>query len=243
METKPMIVSRDEHAPRDELLGMLERVACNPDVPVEKMERLLAMQERILAKQSEDAFNAAMSAAQSEMVRIAADSTNPQTRSRYASYGALDRVLRPIFTKHGFALSFGEQDSPKPDSMRVVCFVTHRAGHTRIYHRDMPNDGKGAKGGDVMTRTHAAGAAQSYGMRYLLKGIFNVAIGDDDTDGNPPDVARINATEAADVEALIEEVGANRDKFLAFYSIKTVAELPQRDLVGACAELRRRVRR
>jgi ribosomal protein L37AE/L43A len=48
----------------------------------------------------------------------------------------------------------------------------------------MPADGKGAKGNDVMTKTHAAGAAGSYGARYLLKGIFNVAIGENDDDGN-----------------------------------------------------------
>lgn len=44
----------------------------------------------------------------------------------------------------------------------------------------MPADGKGAKGGDVMTKTHAAGSAMSYGQRYLLKMIFNLAVGDDD---------------------------------------------------------------
>src|SRR5690606_15862485 len=48
----------------------------------------------------------------------------------------------------------------------------------------MPADGKGAKGGDVMTKTHAAGSAMSYGQRYLLKLIFNVAIGENDDDGN-----------------------------------------------------------
>jgi hypothetical protein len=33
----------------------------------------------------------------------------------------------------------------------------------------MPGDGKGAKGGDVMTKTHATGAALSYGQRYLAE--------------------------------------------------------------------------
>jgi hypothetical protein len=46
-----------------------------------------------------------------------------------------------------------------------------------VDHRiDMPADGKGAKGGDVMTKTHAMGAAASYGQRYLLKLIFNIAV-------------------------------------------------------------------
>jgi hypothetical protein len=35
----------------------------------------------------------------------------------------------------------------------------------------------------VMTRTHATGSAYSYGKRYLLSGIFNLAV-DDDDDGN-----------------------------------------------------------
>ena len=73
--------------------------------------------------------------------------------------------------------------------MRVLCYVSHSAGHTRTYQCDMPSDGKGAKGNDVMTKTHAAGSAASYGMRYLLKMIFNIAIGEDDTDGNPPPAA------------------------------------------------------
>jgi hypothetical protein len=46
-----------------------------------------------------------------------------------------------------------------------------------------------------MTRTHATGSAFSYGKRYLLIGMFNLAIGDDD-DGNaagrrgPPPIRR-----------------------------------------------------
>jgi hypothetical protein len=47
----------------------------------------------------------------------------------------------------------------------------------------MPIDTKGARGGDVMTRTHATGSAYTYGKRYLLIGMFNLSI-DDDDDGN-----------------------------------------------------------
>src|SRR5262245_11692024 len=116
-----------------ELLTMLERVACNPDVPVEKLEKLLALQERILGRRAEDEFNVAMSAAQAEMRPVATDMENPQTRSRYASYAQLDSKLRPIYTAHGFALSFGEGETPKADHVRVLCYVTHRGGHTRMY--------------------------------------------------------------------------------------------------------------
>lgn len=162
----------------------LIEMAVSKGADIGTIERLVALQEKMLSRDSEMAFNGAMNKAQQEMGRIATDLTNTQTRSKYASYGALDRVVRPIYTAHGFSLSFDTGDSPQPEMVRSVCHVSHEAGFTRMYHVDMPSDGKGAKGGDVMTKTHATGAAMQYGQRYLLKYIFNVAIGEDDTDGN-----------------------------------------------------------
>jgi hypothetical protein len=210
------------------LIQAIERAAINPAVDVDKMERLFALQERMISRNAEAQFNAAMTAAQQEMTPISADATNPQTHSTYASFAKLDRALRPIYTKHGFALSFDEGDSPKPEHVRVLCYVSHTGGHSRTYHRDMPADGKGAKGGDVMTKTHAAGAAGSYGARYLLKGIFNVAVGEEDKDGNASAIgaAFITEKQAADLQAKAEEVGVNKENFLKFLKVGRLAELP-----------------
>lgn len=179
----PMVVENTALAPQD-LGGMFERMARDPSVDVDKLERLIAMHERVQARNAEGAFNTAMSLAQTALGRVAADSDNSQTHSRYASYAALDKVIRPVYTSHGFALSFDTADGAPEGCVRVQCYVTHSGGHSRTYRADMPADGKGAKGGDVMTKTHAFGAATQYGMRYLLKMIFNVAIGEADTDGN-----------------------------------------------------------
>jgi hypothetical protein len=150
---------------------------------------------------------------------VATDASNPQTRSRYASYFALDKAVRPIYTKHGFALSFNTAEGAPAGEVRVVCFVSHGKGHTRTYHADMPADGKGAKGGDVMTRTHATGSAFSYGQRYLLKMIFNIAIGADD-DGNSaggrPD--RISDEQASNLRDLAIEASADLPRFLTYMS-------------------------
>jgi hypothetical protein len=153
---------------------------------VEQLQILQEMHFKELARSAEVEFNLAMNAVQSELGRIAPDLNNPQTKSKYASYAALDRVIRPIYTKHGFSLSFDSGESA-PETVVAYCFVSHRDGHTRKYQSPaMPSDGKGAKGGDVMTKTHATGAAMSYAMRYLLKFIFNIAVGEDDVDGNGP---------------------------------------------------------
>jgi hypothetical protein len=165
------------------LIQAIADAARDPSVDIEKMERLWSMYERMEVRGAELAFNDAMSRAQAAMTRISADAVNPQTRSAYATYAQLDRALRPIYTEHGFALSFDTGEGAPEGHLRVLCYVS-RGAYTRTYRCDMPADGKGAKGGDVMTKTHASGSAMSYGQRYMLKLIFNVAVGEADDDGN-----------------------------------------------------------
>ena len=178
-------------------INVLE-MAVKQGAGIETIERLVALQEKMLARQAEIAFNEALNRAQSEIVRVAPDLKNAQTSTKYASYAAIDKIIRPVYTKEGFSLSFSEEDCPKPEHVRIICFVS-KGAHTRTYRKDMPADGKGAKGGDVMTKTHAVAAADSYAKRYLVKDIFNVAIGEDDTDGNT------TMGEAADFLTLIKE--------------------------------------
>lgn len=206
------------------LMQIISRAATDPTFDIAKMERLLEMHRQIGSRQAEAAFNVAMSAAQSEMGPISTDAENSQTHSRYATYAKLDSILRPIYTKHGFALSFDESDSPKLEHVRVICIVSHIAGHSRTYHTDMPADGKGAKGGDVMTKTHAAGAAKAYGMRYLIKGVFNVAVGEEDKDGNDSEPT-IGPGQLASLEQLIAEVKADVPKLCRMLKVNTLSDI------------------
>ena len=184
------------------ILQVIQSAAINPDVDIEKMERLMAMHERLTDKQSEAIFHQAMTAAQSDVPPIHKDKTNKQTHSSYASYEGMDKVLRPIYVKHGFSLSFDTGSDPLEGCIRVLCYVSHSGGHSKTYQCDMPADGKGAKGGDVMTKTHAAGSGMSYGQRYLLKMIFNIAFSDDD--GNAASGRNI-AQELLDYNELVRE--------------------------------------
>ena len=151
---------------------------------LEVIDVLMRQQREMIEYNAKVAFDNAMQQAQGKVKRVGFDSKNPQTGSQYVTYAKLDKALRPIYSDEGFALSFDTAEIEKPDTVRVVCYVSHTAGHTRTYHIDMPADGKGAKGGDVMTRTHATGSAVSYGKRYLLGMIFNVTVGEKDDDGN-----------------------------------------------------------
>lgn len=221
------------------IMQVISRAASDPNTDVNKLERMMAMYERMEAKKAEAAFYAAMTAAQMEMRRVGTDAVNPQTRSKYATYGALDKALRPIYSGHGFSLSFDTDDSPKPEHIRVLCYVSHEAGHSRTYKTDMPADGKGAKGGDAMTKTHAAGAAMSYGMRYLLKMIFNVAVGEDDTDGTPP-IEWVSPEQVAEIRRWIDKVGADEKAFCKYLQAQSVERIRASEYDRAIAALKRK---
>lgn len=214
----------------DPVLRLIERAARDPNFDVEKMERLVALHERSIAQRAAAAYDDAMVEAQRELTPIREDMENSQTKSKYASYLALDRAVRPIYTKHGFSISYGQADGAPENYVRVQAHVS-KAGHTRQYHLDMPADGKGAKGGDVMTKTHATGSALTYGRRYLLAMIFNLAIGHmQDDDGNAASHEPISAEQKAKLEALIKETDADVPKLLKYVfprsNLSSIDEIP-----------------
>lgn len=168
----------------DNILAVIARAAADPTVDVEKMRQLLEMQERIEAKRAEAAFNSAMSTAQQEMPRVHRDAKNPSTNSLYTRLETLNKEAVPIYTKHGFSLSFGSDDCPIADHIRITCVVAHIGGHCRPYKCDLPRDDMGAKGTPNKTKMHGAGSTFSYGRRYLTMLIFNISLTNEDDDGN-----------------------------------------------------------
>lgn len=228
----PAVIERE--APASSLLETIARAARDPAVDVDKIERLLALKERTEQREAEREFNRAMNEAQGEIAPIAADAQNPQTRSKYATYLALDRVLRPIYVRHGFAISYDTKEAPE-NFVIVLAYVMHRDGHSKTFQCTMPADGKGARGGDVMTRTHATGAAFTYSQRYLLKLIFNIAIGPDDDGNSASDVM------VEELFKLLKESGADQDAFCRHFGISAVADLPRKEFQRAKDMLARKM--
>lgn len=178
--------------PSDDIAGYRDaivRAASDKDFDLDKFERLIALQEARDLRAADLDFNIALANAQAEVQTIKADATNPQlvTRGRqyrYASYAQLDREIRPIYTKYGFAVSFTTEPASDPNTIMVVGMLSN-GPILRRYQLPVPIDTKGPKGTDHMTRTHATMSAASYGKRGLLTLMFNLATDDAaDDDGN-----------------------------------------------------------
>lgn len=240
--SKALAQKQDQQIAPANMIDIIAKAAADPNIDVDKMDRLLSMHERISAKQAEQEYARAMSAAQAEMRPIATDAENPQTSSKYASHAALDKALRPIYTKHGFSLSYDTGDCPKDDHIRCILNVFHEAGHLRQHHIDVPIVTTGIHGKAMMTLTHATFSATSYGNRYLLRFAFNIAVGEADDDGNAAGMETLSEGQIADLEAKIEEVGANKDAFLKYCKVTSLDKIPAKNFKAVCAALEAKAR-
>lgn len=189
------------------MMLVIARAAADPNMNVEKMERLLAMQERWENRKAEREFNEAMALAQAEMPMILKTSKNPHTGSDYAKLEAVKIAMSPVIAKHGFSLIFSEGKSDHPEKIRVLCDVNH-GGHTIQRYLDLSRDDVGAQGKASKTKIQGEGSTFSYGVRYLTTMIFNVIVAGMDNDGNksnrpkPTGPAVVIADDAKKIEEL-----------------------------------------
>ena len=154
---------------------MFERLAADPNVPVDKLERLIAMQERIEANNARSAFNAAFAEMQIEIPTV-----HERGKTDKATYARLEDIIeavRPVLGKHGFALSH-RTEWPDAKTVKVVGILMHREGHARESEFLSAADASGSK-----NAIQALGSAVAYGRRYTTKDLLNIATSDEDDDG------------------------------------------------------------
>ena len=88
------------------LLEVIARAARDPSVDIDKMERLIAMQERVQARDAEVAFNAALAQLQPELPVIdergGIRDRSGNIQSTYALWEDVNEDIRPYLAKYGF---------------------------------------------------------------------------------------------------------------------------------------------
>lgn len=209
----------------DQFVSMIERVAMDPNLPIERLERMLAMKERMEDRAREDderaakrAYFSAMSKCQAELPVVTKNQENTHTKSMYADLAAIEQQAMPIIHKHGFAVSFQPAGYNELGELQIKWRISHEDGHSESDIAGVPVDGAGSQGKVNKTGTQAFGSTATYGRRYLLCMLFNITTGDD-KDGNASvPVETITEEQAINLNDLIDvavdEIGANRPAFV-----------------------------
>jgi hypothetical protein len=222
------------------IVAMMERLALNPDLPVDKLEKLLDMQIKIMGIEAEKEFAAAMARVQATLPKVKRDRTNDQTSSKYSTIEAIAAAIKPIYTAEGFSMSFSEAPSPKENHVRVVGILRHKHGHKTEHYRDVAIDATGIAGKVNKTQTHAEASSITYGRRYVTCLAFDVATGDD-TDGNKPG-DKINEEQAARLRDMMYEFKVEEPKFLEALQLEKLEDMPASSFSAARVALKARAK-
>lgn len=163
------------------IMSVIERVAMSPDADIEKLERMLDMQERVLNRNAKQAFTADLAAMQEDLPRIIEHGVG-HNNAKFAKLEDINDVIRPVLHKHGFAVTFRIKN--ENNLVWVYTVLSHKMGHSEETSIPLALDNSGSK-----NAVQAVGSSISYGKRYGICAMLNISTGDD-TDGNPPPQAR-----------------------------------------------------
>ena len=159
----------------------LLQLAVEQGADIEKLERLMALQERWEAAQAKRAYDDAFAKFKGETIKILKGETVKDGPLKGRSYARLiDWVsaATPELSKHGLSSSWKITKDEK-DWIEVTCFLRHRDGHSESVSMGGPPDTGGAK-----NAIQARASTISYLEKYTFKAITGLSEQDDDTDGN-----------------------------------------------------------
>ena len=161
--------------------GALLSKAVEANLPVESMERLLAMRAELRAEQAAGAFAAALADFQRDLPPIPKSQTahivsqRGKFSYRYADLADIQRAIAAPLHNHGLAVTFDTQENGQ--NLDVICTVHHIAGHSQSARFPVPVD-HGAR----MNAAQQVGAALTYGRRYALTAALGIVTADEDND-------------------------------------------------------------
>jgi hypothetical protein len=237
------------------MVAMIERIAMDPSIPIERLEQMLAMKERMEDRardqlredreyDAKTVYFAAMSACQKELPVVVKNKRNTHTNSNYADLAAIEDQAMPVIYSHGFGVSFQPDGYNNLGELLIKWEISHAGGYVRNGIGAIPVDGAGAKGGVNKTGTQAFGSTATYGRRYLLCMLFNISTGDD-RDGNTPpakeDAKPITETQVGVIRDLIEKAELEIDQFCEHWKIEAIADIAATKFTEVVGSLRRRI--
>lgn len=179
-------------APIDTNVSMFERLAKDPAVDVEKLQRLIDMQERVMRVNAKAAFDAAYARMQAELPEITEKGeikVRGDLRSRYARLEDIQTAIKPILKTYGFAVRHRtEWPDERQGIIRIVGILSHEQGHSEESVFEAPMDKS-----EYRTDIQSMGSTVSYGRRYTTIDLLNIVTRGADNDGStagrptPPD--------------------------------------------------------
>jgi hypothetical protein len=204
------------------ILGMIDRIMAMPDIPVERIEQMFALHQKVQADAARKAYAAAFAQMQPELpttLRHGAIKHGEKIQSRYAKWEDVSEDIMPVLAKHGFGLSFRTKN--EPGKITVTGVLSHREGHSEETMLELPADTSGSK-----NAVQAVGSSVQYGKRYTASALLNLVSRDEDDDGqSAAGPALISDAQADELLRLIRDTKTNPEQFKHLAKVENISDI------------------
>lgn len=204
----------------------LLQIAVQSGADVDKLEKLMALQERWDAQQAKKAYFDALSQMQAEMPIIRklsnasfATKSGGQMSYAFAKLEDIVEQMKPLLKKFGFSFRF---EQGFENGIFIKCIATHKDGHSEECSMVGGADMSGNK-----NPLQQVASSVTYLRRYTLTGVFGISTADADIDG------RIDSNDGMNSSAILPDT---LDEITKLYSLSTEPEKMWSWLCGTIAK-------
>lgn len=194
--------------------------------PVETIEKLVDLHERMERRAAAQALNTALAAFQQSVPDIPKTHRSNQVSGHgvdkpilYAPLAVIMGHIRPHLVANGLSVTW---DSTEGDGRkRVTCTVMHIDGGEKSATFECPQESRAG-----MSAQQKAASANTYGMRYSLIMVLGLTTVDPDMDGvDTDDLEPASAEQIDEVKAEMVESKADPERFLAYLQIEALNDM------------------
>ena len=212
-----------------QMISNIINISQNPDINVDRLERLLAMQERMMDRQAKLEFNNALARIQAKMPRILGTGKIKNDKKnftiKYLKYDDIDNTLRPFLSAEGFSLVHDKQDVN--NRLVVTTTLKHRDGHQEKVSMPLPYD----QPNKTKNAVQAALSTFTYGKRANVMAFFNIVMEGEDDNPQLSIAQKINEKQIEEITNLLQQIDDASDdefdvkRFLTFMKVTSVDQI------------------
>lgn len=213
------------------------KTAITAGADLEKLEKLLNLQERYEAIQAKKAYNEAMANFKANPPKIDKDMTVAYGNTKYnhASLANVTEKINSELSKYGLSASWSIKQN---GAVSVTCKITHIKGHSEETTLSAPADSSGSK-----NAIQAIGSTITYLERYSLLALTGLATYEQDDDGRAAgapvnaEVEYISGEEATEILSICLDLNVDQPKFLSYMKSESIEKILKSDYKKAISAL------
>lgn len=221
-------------------LSPMVQAVMNGQMTPEQLQSLLNVQKDYERNEAEKAFHQALADFKKNEIKMDRDklvsykTDKGTTEYRHTTLGSALIKINPILSQYGLSLTW-ETAQGQGGMITVSCVLSHSMGFSKTTSLSASPDQSGGK-----NNIQAIGSTVSYLQRYTAFALLGLASVDQDDDGKSGGDQTITEEQAMTLQALIEEVKADKAGFLKFMDVTRLDEIGAKHYTRAVKALEKK---